>query len=194
MTSLIEAYEERAVAIFDIPGAFLHADIEEDVIMVLEGPLADMMVQFDPSLYSNYITTNLKGKPLLHVKMCRALYGMLISALLFYRKLEKYLEEYGFGIKLYEPCVANKMVNGSQMTVVWHVDDLKVSHKSEFEITRFADYLISIYVGLLSSRGKVHDYLGMNLDFSDKGNIKVSMIPYLLNVLKEFPEELGASA
>ena len=49
------------------------------------------------------------------------------------------------------------MVNGSQMTVVWHVDDMKVSHKSEYDITRFADYLISIYVGLSSSYGKVHD-------------------------------------
>ena len=86
------------------------------------------------------------------------------------------------------------MVNGSQMKVVCHVDDLKVSHKSEFYITRFTDYLISIYVGLSSSQGKVHDYLGMNLDFSDKGKLQVSMIPYLINVLKELSEELGAAA
>ena len=39
----------------------------------------------------------------------------------------------------------------------------------------------------------MHDYLGMNLDFNDKVKLQVSIIPYLLNVLKEFPEELGAS-
>ena len=55
------------------------------------------------------------------------------------------------------------MVNGRQMTVVWHVDDLKVSQKSDYEITSFTDYLIIIYGGLSISRGKVHDYLGMLL-------------------------------
>ena len=83
---------------------------------------------------------------------------------------------------------SQKMVNVSQMTAVWHVDDLKVSHKRDFDITRFADYLISIYEGLSSIRGKVHDYLGMNLDFSDKLNLQVSMIQYLINVLKELSE------
>ena len=86
------------------------------------------------------------------------------------------------------------MVNGNQMKVVWHVDDLKVSHKSEFDITRFADYLISIYGGLSSSGGKVHDYLGTNLDFNDKVELQVSIMPYLINVQKEFPEELGEAA
>ena len=86
------------------------------------------------------------------------------------------------------------MVNGGQITVLWHVDDLKMSHKSEFGITRFADYLISIYGGLARSRGKVHDYLGMNIDFSENGKLQVSMITYLINVVKEFPEELVAAA
>ena len=148
MTSLIEAYEERDVAIFDIPGAFLHTETEEDVIMVIAGPLAKLVVQVDPYLYRKYITTNSKGNPLLYVEMCKVLYGMLGSAILFYRKLVKDLEEYSFEISTYDPCVAKKMVNGGQMTVLWHVDDLKMSHKSEFEITRFADYLISIYGGL----------------------------------------------
>ena len=89
LTALIEAYDERAVAIFNIPGAFLHNETDKNVIMVLEGPLAETMVQVNPSLYRNYITTNSKGKPLLYVKMCRALYGMLRSALLLYRKLVK---------------------------------------------------------------------------------------------------------
>ena len=31
----------------------------------------------------------------------------------------------------------------------------------------------------------------MNLDFSKDGNVKVSMIPYLLEILHDFPELLG---
>ena len=29
---------------------------------------------------------------------------------------------------IHDPCVANKMVNGTQMTIRLHVDDLMISH------------------------------------------------------------------
>ena len=80
------------------------------------------------------------------------------------------------------------------MTVFWQVDDLKVYHKDEFDITIFAIYLQGIYGGLQDSRGKFHDYLGMILDYSDKVKLQVPMIPYLINLLKEFPEDIGAPA
>ena len=57
-----------------------------------------------------------------------ALYRLLQSALLFYRKLRSELEDHGFTVNPYDPCVANKMINGKHMTVTWHVDDLKISH------------------------------------------------------------------
>lgn len=31
-------------------------------------------------------------------------------------------------MNLYNPCVWNKIVNGKQLTVVFHVDDVKLSH------------------------------------------------------------------
>ena len=75
---------------------------------------------------------------------------------------------------------------------MWHVDDLKVSHKKAIEITKLAMYLDKIYPGLKVNCGKIHDYLGMNLDFSEDGNVKVevSMIPYLNEILCNFPELL----
>ena len=36
------------------------------------------------------------------------------------------------------------------------------------------------------SRGKVHDYLGMNLDFSVPGEVKITMIPYVKGMLADF--------
>jgi hypothetical protein len=44
---------------------------------------------------------------------------MIKSPLLFYRKLRKDLESIGFEVNPYDICVANKMVNGKQFTVVW---------------------------------------------------------------------------
>ena len=116
---------------------------------------------------------------------------MMRSVLLFYRKLVGDLEAYGLKINPYNPCVASMEVGGPQMTVVWRVDDLKVSHKNAFEITKLAGYLGDIYPGLKVNRGKVHDYLDMNLDFSKDRNVNVSMTPYLNEILREFPELLG---
>ncbi len=61
--------------------------------------------------------------------------------MLFYNKLVADLEADGFVIIPYDPCVANKMVNGKQMTVCWVVDDLKVSHVNLREIIIFGEWL-----------------------------------------------------
>jgi hypothetical protein len=40
------------------------------------------------------------------------------------------------------------------------------------------------------SRGKKHDYLGMDLDFSVPGEVSVTMIDYLKGVIQDFFEEI----
>ena len=48
---------------------------------------------------------------MLYVQIEEALYGMLRAALVFYRKLKADLEDMGFEVNPYDPCVANKIVN-----------------------------------------------------------------------------------
>ena len=43
-------------------------------------------------------------------------------------------------------------------------------------------------------RGKVYDYLGMDLDFSSNKILKIGMIKYLKKILEEFPEEIKSAA
>ena len=85
------------------------------------------MVETSPETYKDYVVYE-NGTPVLYLVLVKALYGLLESSLLFYKKLVKDLEEIGFEINPYDPCVANKMVDGKQLTITWHVDDLKVSH------------------------------------------------------------------
>ena len=141
--------------------------------MLLKGKLAELMVQVDPKLYQKYITTNKKGEAMLYVRLSEASYGLLQSALLFYQKLRGELKDYGFEVNPYDPCVANKVVNGSQMTVTWDVNNLKVSHNNYHEVTKFLMYLGDWYGNRITAvnRGKVYDYLGMDLDFSNKGKL-----------------------
>jgi len=54
MSCTIDAREGRYIAVTDIPGAFLHADMEEEVHMLLKGTIAEMIVKLDPSLYRKY--------------------------------------------------------------------------------------------------------------------------------------------
>jgi hypothetical protein len=51
---------------------------------------------------------DMKGTPLLYIKLQKALCRLMRASLFFYRKLRKKLEEYWFKINPYDPCVANK--------------------------------------------------------------------------------------
>ena len=68
MSCAIDAKEGRHVAVTDIPGAFLHADMEEDIHMLLEGTIAELIIKLDPTLYRKYIWENKQGKLMLYVK------------------------------------------------------------------------------------------------------------------------------
>jgi hypothetical protein len=69
ITNIINMHEGRNVACLDIPGAFLHADVDENITMVFKGRLAELMVQIVPNLYRKYITVDKKGTAILYVKM-----------------------------------------------------------------------------------------------------------------------------
>ena len=55
------------------------------------------------------------------------LYRLLKRVLDFYLKLGENPEFKDFKTYPHGPSAANKIIEGIQMTVIWHVDDLKVS-------------------------------------------------------------------
>ena len=68
------------------------------------------MVHIAPQIYRPYVKMDKKCTPILYVRLKEAMYGLLRSSLLFYRKLRGELEAYGFKINPYDPCVGNKIV------------------------------------------------------------------------------------
>ena len=192
--STIYANENRDVATCDIPGAFLQADNPDFVLMRLNGILAELMVKVAPKMYRKFVTTNAKGKSVLYVQLEKAVYGMMKSALLFYRKLVADLLSLDFEINPYDPCVANKLINDKQMTICWHVDDLFIGHEDPTVVSRFLTWLAKHYdtddKKLNVVRGPKHDYLGMNLDFSSKGEVRIDMVPYIKKIFDAFPEKI----
>ena len=88
----------RDVDIFDIPGAYIYTKTDEDVIVLLEGALDEIVVKVATNIYQKYVIISNKGKPLLYVQIQKLLYVLLHSEIIFWRKLVKYLESYGFQI------------------------------------------------------------------------------------------------
>ena len=43
-------------------------------------------------------------------------------------------------------------------------------------------------------RGKRHNYLGIDLDYSSPGKVKISMIKYLHKIIQGFPEVIKGGA
>jgi hypothetical protein len=123
--------------------------------------------------------------------MEKAMYGLLKSALLFYRLLVGNLSNNGFVLNPYDPCVANKVIDGQQMTVIWHVDNLKVSHKDLKQVDKFGDWLEETYGKKVTRHsGKIHNYLGMIFDYSHDGKVIINQIEYIKQILDKFPEEI----
>ena len=139
----------------------------KEVILCLKGNLSKLVVIVKPTLYRKYLIHDKKVTAIMYVTMNKSLYGLLDTALVFYKKLVADLKAYGFKVNPYDPCVSNMDINGSQMTVFWHVDDLKVSHKVPFEVTKFSTDMSGIYGEKMTvTQVLVHEYLGMVLDLS----------------------------
>jgi Reverse transcriptase (RNA-dependent DNA polymerase) len=197
LSCVIDAKEKRDVATVDIPGAFMQADMDELVHMRLEGTMAELLVQLDPKLYRKYVQT-VNGKSVLYVELKKALYGTMRAALLFWKLLTSKLTAMGFKINPYDWCVANKTIDGNQCTVLWHVDDLKISHVDPNVVTSVIKQLEAEFgkeAPLTIMRGKVHDYLGMTLDYSLDDKVQIKMFDYIDNMVKDLPADMdGESA
>jgi hypothetical protein len=86
------------------------------------------------------------------------------------------------------------MVRGKQLTICWHVDDLKVSHVMPKVMDRMIECLRKEHESTFEdgsgavevSRGKIHKHLGMTLDYDVRGQVSVTMFDHLDDTLTVF--------
>jgi len=126
LSLMIDAFEMRDVATTDVVGAYLNAEMLDFVLLCLTGNTVDIMCHVNQR-YSAYIMIE-DGKKVLYLRLLKALYRCVQSALLWYELFSMSLQGMGFVLNPYDPCVANKIINGKQCTIVWYVDDNKISH------------------------------------------------------------------
>jgi hypothetical protein len=126
----------------------------------------------------------------------RAIYGMLEAVILWYKKFRGELEQKGFKFNPYDSCAMNRTEKGSQHTLLFQVDDLKSSHKDSKVNDQFDKWLQENYEEhgeVAIHRGKKDDYLGMEINFSEKGKVKIGMTEYVESMLEVFPEKIKST-
>ena len=146
----------------------------------------------------NFIPTDKGGRKCMYTESKKAIYGTLEASLLFWVKLSKSLKEMVYQRNEYNWCVMNKIIDRKQLTILWHVDDLKTSHVDPAVVSSvLAD--IDMEYGKIEkmtiTRGKVHKYLGMTIDYSSPGKLIFSMTNYIGKIHDNIPEYMkGESA
>ncbi len=158
-----------------------------------------MLLEIAPKVY--------EGKmKVLYIKMLKAIYGMLQSSLLYYKKFCKDIESIGFEVNPYNqfckdnesigfevnpynPCVANHVAIGKQHTVSWHINDLKSIHIDSKVNDQFLQWLKKTYASgdighVKAIRGNCHNYLAMILDFLIPEVLQVDITPSVTTILQ----------
>jgi hypothetical protein len=142
LSCIIDREEEQVVAVVVIPKVFEHMRVENEKDMAfikIRGILVDILVEIIPDVYKPYVSKDKKGMKQLLVQFQNALYGTMVSSLLYYRKFIKSLTDIDFVINPYDPCVANKKIEGEKMTICFHVNDCKLSHRKTKVVDRMIE-------------------------------------------------------
>ena len=191
-TLVIDAMEDRDVACADVAGAFLKADMPDFVILRIHGSSLMALLRANKRRYEKFVVIE-NGKRVLYVRLLKAMYGTLKAALLWYELLANTLVREGFKINAYDPCIANKIVNGKQFTICWYVDDLKLSHTDPSEVSKMLDILEGHFGKMNITRGPSHTYLGIDFTIKDK-KVHLHMRNYLNECIKAFGEVINSAA
>ena len=171
----------------------MQADMPDLVHVHFTGEMVNKLIEIDKEMYEPYVLIE-QGERVLYLELLKQLYGTVKAAQLFWERLAKHLvTDWGFTLNPYDQCVANKMINGSQCTIVWHMDDLKISYVQEEVVNNIVKWLNKEFGSgdpMMVFEGKIHHYLGLTLDYTTPGMLKVDMTGYVDGVLEEVPQDM----
>ena len=120
------------------------------------------------------------------VRLQKALYGCIESAVLWYKELSSTLGSLGFTKNPYDECSFVRETDGRIDSILVYVDDLMVSSKHQSVLTSIADALREKYTDITVKFGKDHDFLGIHWNFGVPGQVTLSMSGYVENILNKY--------
>ena len=182
VVTAIAAAEHRQVMTIDVGGAFLNADIAATGITVhvrLDPVMTRMLVDLAPE-YQRYVDDH--GTCL--VQLDKAMYGCVEAAALWFDNLSAVLVADDFVANPHDFCVFNKIgPDCEQVTLCLHVDDSLATSVMQANLDLFRQYLTSVYPTVTQRQGRVVNYVGMTFDFTNEGEVRVTMEHCIKDIL-----------
>jgi hypothetical protein len=86
------------------------------------------------------------------------------------------------------------MINGSQSTIAWYVDDMKISHIDPKVVTQMIDKLASHFGKMTVTCGREHSFLGMNIVYTNERTAEKKMESYLQKAVDDFHGDMKNEA
>jgi hypothetical protein len=166
--------------------------MDDFTLLKIEGESVDIMCKVCKE-YKSFVHYE-RGKKVLYLKLLKALYGCVKSALLWYELFTGTLQDVGFELNPYDMCVANMNVDGKQCTILWYVDDTKISHADGKVVTSVIEKIEAKFGKMTVTRGKDHVFLGMNVIFHDDGTASIKMKDYIKEAIRDFSDDISRQA
>lgn len=189
---LISGIKGHHVVTVDVPGAFLQVPMShEEVYIRFDGEMVDSLLDIDKNRYKGCACRYKKRKVIYAraLKALKAIYGCMKPALMFYELFSHVLQnDMGFQKNKYDICTFNKVVDRKQLTVQIWVDDAICSYFHKYEITEFIkllDYRFGKESPVSVTTGAELEYLGMSINFTEKGSVMFYMFDYIEQILQD---------
>ena len=129
------------------------------------------------------------GKKVLYLRLLKALYGCIKSALLWYNMNTGTLKEEGFILNPYDLCVVNKVIECKQYTTTRYVDDSKISHVDNTVVDNVISVIENYFGKMIVIRGIKHTYVSIYTEFIRNGELSLNQKPHLKECIADFGED-----
>ena len=178
----LAAKEGKHIMTLDHKAAYLNAAMEGPTVEMLISPeVVEILCDIDVS-YRKFIRADKK----IAVRLKKALYGCVQSAMLWYNELSATLEKMGFIRNPYDTCSFSRVQDNSYDRILLYVDDLFITSDSNPRLQVIADTLKSRYDAVTYKTGLEHDFLGIHWDFTVLGQASLSMDGYISDIISKY--------
>ena len=178
----IAAHMEYHCMSMDIGTAYLNATLPRGQLFLrLDKLITTMLAALDPSVIP---FIDKKGE--LVVEARKALYGSLEAGKLWFNMISAvFTNELNFTQNPYDKCVFwIDSVEHGRCIVLLFVDDMFICGASEPYLKIIHQHMIKKFGEVKCTTGLVHSFLGLALDFSVKGEVKILMDGYIREMIK----------
>jgi len=173
----------------DVNGAFLNADLFEEIYVRLNQEITAIAIKSNSKLLQF-----LNPDGTLVAKLRKCLYGLKQSPKRWYDTIVSILRELNFKVSEHDTCVFYKNGNGMINLLLLYVDDMLIAFQDTQVLNQFHDALTKAFGELSTQQGEHISFLGISIiqtedriTLSQKGYILKMMEKLKLDVIPEVP-------